>query len=146
MNKVVGPRDSPDTLPSMLLVFDQVRWKQSLHCHSLLDSNKLATSVTIWPPKGCFSHVGVSSSGRVQTVTLIIVEGGAVLWGGSVTSFIVRSGTYKRKGWFHVTVRPSFDSSPEHVILDTSPTQTVMRISSLGHRDDTVNQETTKKR
>ena len=42
-------------------------------------------------------------------------------------------------------MRPSSDSSPEHVILDTSPTQTVTRMSSLGCRDDTVNRETTKR-
>ena len=47
--------------------------------------------------------------------------------------------TYKRKGWFHVTVRPSHETSPEHVILRTSPTQTVTRkSSSCGSGDDMV--------
>lgn len=54
--------------------------------------------------------------------------------------------TYKRKGWFHVTVRLSSDNSPEHVILDTSPILTVTWISSLGSGDETASRATTQKR
>ena len=39
------------------------------------------------------------------------------------------SGTDKRKGWFHTTVKPSSDSLPGHVILDMSSRARVTQMS-----------------
>lgn len=52
--------------------------------------------------------------------------------------------TYNKKGWFHVTIRPSSDSSPEHVILVTSLISIVMRMSSFESGTERVSRETTR--
>lgn len=81
----------------------------------------------------------------MHTVTPTGAEEGAVLRERMIRNhnYKVCVNTYKTKGWFHVTVMPSSDSSPEHVILDTSPTPTVTRMSCLASRDERFNRPTT---